>query len=461
MKDRFGFDWSNIKGTLFWKQPQLSRRMLFRHASSAVGGYFLLPGRPLETVARAAVNPIGKARNCIFVLLSGGQSHTDTFDLKEGPWLPATFAPTDFNGVRFPQGAMPKIAASLDSVAMVRSVKSWAAVHELARNWVQIGRNPVDARSRIAPHIGSVASLELRPSVTNPTLPTFVSLNTGNDGPGSGYLAPEHAPFLVAPNGGGLANTTHRDGTVVFDRRYDLLLKLDSEERGLAEHGAGPSEMLQFNLNARLLMYNSQVDQVFRFSTDERNRFGNTAFGNACIAARNLLQANLGTRFVQITVGGWDNHQGIYTGAFNAANANSLIRQFDNGLGTLLADMKQSGLLDETLIVVMGEFGRTTGALNAQAGRDHYLQQSAMFAGAGIRGPKVLGATDDLGRVTTEPGWGRARDIRAEDIEATIYSALGIDWTTVRRDDPLGRGFEYVPFAATQDLYGPIHELWS
>jgi hypothetical protein len=435
--------------------------VFFRHLSSAVGGYFLLPERPMERIARAAGTPIGKAKNCIFVLLSGGQSHTDTFDLKVGAWTPAAFQVEDYSGVRFPRGAMPRLAEQMDSVAMVRSVKSWAAVHELARNWVQIGRNPVDSKSRIAPHIGSVASLELRPQIRQATLPTFIALNTGNDGPGNGYLPPEHAPFMVNPGGGGLPNTTHSAGNVAFDRRYDLLLKLESEERGVPEHGPAPSEMLQFNLNARMLMYNGQIDQIFRFPVEERVRYGNTAFGNACISARNLLQANIGTRFVQITLGGWDNHQGIYTGAFNAGNGNSLIRQFDNGLGTLIGDMKQSGLLEETLIVVMGEFGRTTGPLNSASGRDHFLQQSVLFAGAGIRGPKVIGATDDLGRMTTEPGWGRERDIRAEDIEATIYSALGIDWTTVRRDDPLGRGFEYVPFAASQDLYGPLHELWA
>jgi hypothetical protein len=461
MKDRFGVDWSTTKGTFFWKQPQLTRRLFFRHAGAAVGGYWLLPSRPMETVARAAASPIGAAKNCIFVLLSGGQSHTDTFDLKEGSWLPSAFQPTDFNGVRFPRGAMPKIADHLDAVALVRSVKSWAAVHELARNWVQIGRNPIDSKSRIAPHIGSVVSLELRPQSNRPMLPSFLAMNSGNDMPGSGYLAPEHAPFQVSPGGGGLANTTHAGGPSVFDRRYDLLLKLEAEERGLGLHGAAANEMLEFNLDARKMMYNAQVDTAFRFAADERNRYGNTAFGNACIASRNLLQAGLGTRFIQITLGGWDNHQGIYAGPFNVGNANSLIRQFDNGLGTLIGDMKQSGLLEQTLIVVMGEFGRTTGALNAQAGRDHFLQQSVMFAGAGIRGPKVIGATDELGRQTIEPGWGRSRDIRAEDIEATIFSALGIDWTIVRRDDPLGRGYEYVPFAATEDRYGPLHELWS
>jgi uncharacterized protein (DUF1501 family) len=258
-----------------------------------------------------------------------------------------------------------------------------------------------------------------------------------------------------------MANATHRDGPAVFDRRYDLLLKLESEERALAEHGPSPAEMLAFNLGARVLMYNSQVDQVFRFTNDERLRYGNSNFGNACITARNLLQSRLGTRFVQISLGGWDNHSAIYTGAFNLANANPLIRQFDSGMGALIADLKQSGLLEETLIVAMGEFGRTPGGLNSQNGRDHFLQQSVMFAGAGIRGPKVIGSTDSVGRATLEPGWSRNRDVRPEDIEATIYSALGIDWTTVRRDDPLGRGYEYVPFAASEDRYGPVHELWA
>jgi uncharacterized protein (DUF1501 family) len=127
----------------------------------------------------------------------------------------------------------------------------------------------------------------------------------------------------------------------------------------------------------------------------------------------------------------------------------------------LMADLKASNMLDQTLIVCMGEFGRTVGAPNSTAGRDHFLQTAVMFAGAGIRGPKAIGATDSTGALTSQPGWSRDRDIRAEDVEATIYSALGIDWMTMRRDDPLGRGFEYVPLSSTQDIYGPLHELWA
>ncbi|HBY59793.1 MAG TPA: hypothetical protein DEH78_08205 [Solibacterales bacterium] len=138
----------------------------------------------------------------------------------------------------------------------------------------------------------------------------------------------------------------------------------------------------------------------------------------------------------------------------------TLSRQFDNGLGTLMEDLKQAGLLDETLIVAMGEFGRTVGALNNQGGRDHFLQQAVFMAGARIRGKRAIGATDEVGRATTETGWKENRDIRTEDVAATIYSALGIDWTTMRTDDPLGRGFEYIPTNQSV-LYAPVNELWG
>jgi hypothetical protein len=456
MKNRFGIDWSNIPGTHFWKQPELSRRLFFRHASSAVGGYFLMPTRPMETIAKAAVSPIGRAKNVIFVMMAGGPSHVDTFDLKEGSWTPAFMEPASFGDVRWPRGLMPKLADQMESIALVRSVKSWAAVHEFARTWIQIGRNPISGLAKIAPHIGSVVSLELGDPKTQ-LLPSFVSLNTNTgSNPGPGYLAPQHGPFYINPGGNGLGNSTHRDGTAAFNRRYPLLMELDADMRASPSEPAF-AEMAQLNLSARKLMYNDDVNRIFTFDQNQRNAYGNTAFGNSCIAARNMLKAKAGVRFIQLTIGSWDHHANIY--APNAGLQN-LSRQFDNGLGALIADLKNEGLFDETLIVAMGEFGRTVGAPNTQTGRDHFLQQSVLMAGAGIRGNRAIGATDSEGRAITEPGWSRNREIRAEDIEATIYSALGIDWTTVRRDDPIGRGFEYVPFSG-DDLYGPVHELWS
>src|SRR5690349_10600240 len=118
MKDRFGIDWSNKTGSFFWARPQLNRRMFFTHTASAVGGYFLLPSRPMETIACAAASPIGTAKNVIFVLMAGGPSHSDMFDLKEGAWTPSFMAPASYGDIRWPQGIMPRLADQLDNIAL-------------------------------------------------------------------------------------------------------------------------------------------------------------------------------------------------------------------------------------------------------------------------------------------------------------------------------------------------------
>jgi uncharacterized protein (DUF1501 family) len=109
--------------------------------------------------------------------------------------------------------------------------------------------------------------------------------------------------------------------------------------------------------------------------------------------------------------------------------------------------------------VIVAEFGRTVGALNGQGGREHNLRMSTVWAGGGVRGGRVIGKTDATGDKVDDYGWSANRDVRPEDVTSTIYSALGIDYTTVRHDDPLGRGFEYVPFAK-DGTYKPIEELF-
>src|SRR5262249_26568981 len=158
-----------------------------------------------------------------------------------------------------------------------------------------------------------------------------------------------------------------------------------------------------------------------------------------------ILAANQGTRFVQITYGSWDMHSGIYD-TNSPQSLFGMAPALDNGVAALLTDLKASGLLNETLVVMSGEFGRTPN-MSAAGGRDHFLLQSAVFAGAGVKGGKVIGATNGDGSSVTDFGWKGSgstgpRYVRPEDIEATIYSAMGIDWTTIRGDDPYHRGFE-------------------
>jgi Protein of unknown function (DUF1501) len=442
----------------FFNRPHWTRRQFFQIAGTALTGSYLA-----ERYARAAdvnaasVTTVNKAKNVIFILLAGAPSHTDTFDLKViNGVTPASFAPDTVNGVLFPTGLLPKLTQQLPNFAIVRSMRSHALVHSLAQTWSQIGRNPAAALGNIAPNIGSVIAIEKdgerKPSQV---FPTFLALNSPSAA-GAGYLSARYAPFKVTPNVNGLANTTNPDGTAAFDSRWSTLHQLDDPLRINSPYGRPLEDYNNFYAEAKGLMYNTVVNKAFQFSQADHAKYGATSFGDACIVARQVLEANQGTRFIQITQGGWDMHQNIYA-ANQLPNMGKLL---DNGVGTLLADLKAGGLLDETLIVMVGEFGRTVGPLTAAAGRDHYPQQFAVFAGGGVQGGRVIGATNSSGSDTEDYGWSQQRYVYPEDIEATIYSALGINWTTVRADDPFHRGFAYVPDTDPVQ-YAPINELWS
>ena len=452
--------------------PTLGRREFFQIAGTGVAGFFMVPNLAAQAMAdTTAVGPqlIGRAKNCIFILLSGAPSHVDTFDLKVGSWTPADFTPEQTGDILFPKGLMPTLAQHVNKMGIVRSLRAPALAHGLQQTWVQIARSPASALGKIAPNIGSVVALEFEAQrKANQKLPGFISFNTGGSIIGQGYFSPRFAPFDTNAAANGLNNLANPAGQTTFERRYQMLLEVDGALRG-----AGPSplggdveSMDDFYAQSRSMMYNSEVDAVFKFTAADQTRYGNNGFGNACINARNLIKANLGTRFIQINLGGWDNHANIYQAIRNPARA------LDLGLGNLVADLaSQPGnygggtLLDETLIVAMGEFGRTvrtrTGApgLNDQAGRDHYFNHFALFMGGGTVGGRAIGATTADGSAVANPGWSQNRPAANEDIAAPIYSALGIDYTTIRRDDPLQRGFEYIPFAA-QGAWYPVNELF-
>lgn len=397
------------------------------------------------------------AKSCIFIFLSGAPSQTDLWDLKEGAWTPLDFAPTSFGQTRWPQGLMPKTGAHLDKLTLVRSGLAWAAVHQLAQTWAQISRNPTGATGAIAPHIGAVVALESQATrAATDVLPGFIALNSGQI-PSSGYLPAKYAPFGMNANPNGLATLSHPEGADRFARRWDLLHKLDTK-RVCDCLGKPASDMDEFYDQSKTLMDAPGINTVFSFNDEEHTRYGATNFGDSLIVARNLAASNKGTRFIQTTLGGWDHHADIYNREANE----SIYTQgatLDNALAALLTDLATMNILDETLVVVTSEFGRTVGPLNGQGGRDHYLRNSIVFAGGGTRGGRIIGKTDAQGAEVVEYGWSANRDVRPEDVTATIYSALGIDYTKVRTDDPLGRGFEYIPYASDGG-YGPIEELW-
>jgi hypothetical protein len=449
-----------------------SRRKFMQIAGTGlVASYFadVFSPRLLQGATTAAnVSLRNSAKNCIFIFLPGAPSNIDMWDLKEGAWTPSDFAATSYdnNTLRFPQGLMPNTAAQLGKITFVRSGLSWAAVHTLGQAWAQIARNPGGATGSIAPHIGAVVALESQiKRAPGDVLPGFIALNSTGI-PSSGYLSASYAPFQVVPAATGLPTIAHPDGTSRFTDRWSFLQQLDTN-RTSGILGKSTLDMNDFYTQSKALMDAPNINATFSFSTAEHTKYGSTVFGDSLIVARNLVAAGKGTRFVQATLGGWDHHSGIYTAAANGVNSlYTQCKQFDPAYAALLADMQSmpgsaagKTLLDETLVVVIAEFGRTVGVLNNQAGRDHNLRMSTVWAGGGVRGGTVIGKTDSTGGKVDDFGWSANRDIRPEDVTSTIYSALGIDYTTVRHDDPLGRGFEYVPLAK-DGTYFPVNELF-
>lgn len=450
----------------FFARPHFTRRRFFEILGAGVVGSYLVGKAPAAQITSQGASTKGTAQNCIFILLTGAISHVDSFDLKfiDGT-TPAEFAPATVKGISWPSGLLPNLAQQLPHMTIVRSMQSHALVHSLAQTWSQIGRNPAAALGDIAPNIGSVVAIE-KDAQRKPgqVFPTFLALNSPS-GVGQGYFPATYAPFRLnqptAAAQSGVPNTTNPLGQSRLDTMLSRLRQLDDPLRVNSPYGTAMDDYDAFYTAAKGLTYNSVVTQAFRFSADDSTRYGGTSFGNACLVAKQVLAADQGTRFIQISFGSWDMHVDIYGKQNpNGNNMFTMGKTLDTGVAALLGDLDSSGMLAQTLVVMVGEFGRTVGPLTAALGRDHWLQQAAVFAGGGVEGGRTIGQTDAMGRDTTDYGWSRSRYVFPEDIEATIYSALGIDWTTVRYDDPFGRGFEYVPFS-DQDLYGPVNELWN
>ena len=448
--------WTN---PTFFNRPHWTRRGFFELMGTGVTGAFLASrySRAAETAA-AGATPKGTARNVVFILLAGAPSHVDTFDLKNlNGVTPASFSPTTVNGILWPAGLLPKLGNMTGDFALVRSMRAHAVVHSLSQTWIQIGRNPAAALGNVAPNIGSIVAIEKDKERTpSEIFPTFLALNS-NGAVGPGYLPASYGPFKVTPSTGGISNTTSPAGQTRFNNRLKLLHSVDDGLRVTSPNGSAFTDYDSFYSAAQGMMYNPVVNQAFGYTSSESQRYGSTGLGNAMLVAAQVLKANQGTRFIQITSNdGWDMHQNIYA----ANNLPAKARILDDALSTLLDDLKSAALLDNTLVVMAGEFGRTVGPVTAQGGRDHWPQQFALLAGGGVKGGTIIGRTNDKGSDVVDYGWSQNRYVYAEDIEATIYSAMGIDWTTVRHDDPFGRGFEYVPTTGPFPFM-PVHELWG
>jgi hypothetical protein len=445
----------------------ITRRHFIEFGSKTVSAWALAEffGK-CDVYAQNPVTPRNTAKTCIFIQMMGGPTHMETWDMKPGPWNPPDIDIRSYGGgVTMSNRLFPTVSRHANDLVLLRSCEAWDAAHDRAQYYVQTSyaKNPAFSRER--PNIGAVVAYELQQSrsVTD-ILPAFIGINANPVGPG--FLSAQFAPFNVSSGGNGIPTLIHPQGRDRFMRRFDFLSEMDAGLRA-RPYDKEMDDLAAFNQSARILMYDPAVDAMFRISTTERERYGTSGFGNACIVARNIIKADLGARFVTIMHGGWDQHVGLFD-PNNGGNIYNLGRTFDIGLGTLIDDLKSSPapagragtLFDHTLIIAMGDFGRTPGNLNSRGGRDHYRNvQAALLAGGGARGPKAIGTTDANGARILDYGWSQQRSIRMEDITATMYSALGINWTKSISDTPSGRRYEYVQYAS-YGLYQPVDEIF-
>jgi hypothetical protein len=439
----------------------LTRRQVLRIGSCSVSAYWFTPLlAPVNVRAQQKVKPRGSARFVIFVMLDGGQSHVDAWDLKEGRWTPQDFAVTELQpGLKWPMGLYPKLAKQLHRVALVRSVEAWDSVHGRAQYYVQSAHTLNPALQKEIPPVGSVVAYELASQRrASDTLPAYVAINVTQNQVGllkSGFLPATFSPFHIDTATGLGAYSMEETARKEFLRRWELLKTFDGRLRNDSSLAAKAyRDFHNYYEGAVNLMADARGARVFQIQEADRERYGKTITGDACILARNLVEADAGTRFIFLQQNGWDHHKDIY----DKSNHYQRSWDLDHALASLIEDLavrkRKDGktLLEETLLICMGEFGRTPGDLTALKGRDHYQYAfTVLFAGGGVQGGQTIGRTDEIGSKVIEPGWDVRRSIYMEDIATTIYSALGIDWTKTIESTPSGRTFYYIePFAAKQ-----------
>jgi hypothetical protein len=371
--------------------------------------------------------PAPKAKRdvaCILLWMEGGPSHIDTFDPK--PQAPQEYRgdfaaiPTNVKGIQICEH-LPKLAQQMDKFSILRSVTSPDGSHETATHYLLSGYPFTPAVSY--PAMGSVITRER--GYAN-ALPPYVHMGGLPFGyGGAGYMGAVYNPFTLTGNPNdknfSVKDVTPPSGITLerIGRRQAMLAALDTFQRNVETRAAAVRTMDQFYARAYNLVTSPLAKKAFSLDQEDaklRDEYGRNRFGQSCLLARRLVES--GVQFVTINQGGWDTHE---------QNFNSLkkyrLPELDQGYSALLKDLHQRGMLDTTLVVWMGEFGRTP-KVNSSAGRDHWSDaMSVCLGGGGVKTGMAVGESNDRAEVPKE------RPIRVEDVAATIYQALGIDFT--------------------------------
>ena len=364
----------------------------------SLGGFFAL-ARQYHCEGALARQPLGRAKRCLVLWMNGGPSQFETFDPKAGGEL----APigTSVPGLQICE-TLPQLAQRMDKLAVLRNLTSREGEHERAQYYLHTGYRFVEAFPR--PALGAMAAYE---SPRQP-FPGYVTI--GSPGYGPAFLGAEHAPFSIQdPHAAHRLMQTlqRRSSRLDFSRQLGANFDAHHDDAALARRQA-----MFRSVTALLDTPFVEAVHVDREPDSLRRRYGEGEFARSCLLARRLLEA--GVPFVEVHLDGWDTH------ADNFRESQRLCAQIDGPWSALIDDLTARGLWDDTLLVWMGEFGRTP-RVNPQRGRDHFPQITPVVLGGGpIAAGGVIGATNRAG--TQIEGDAHA----VPDLFATILTALGI-----------------------------------
>ena len=351
----------------------MNRRHFLSHmaGASAMATSAAMMTRTIEANAQTMVK---NQKAAILLWMGGGPSSMDIWDLKPGANTGGPFRPIATNGDMEICEHMPLMAQNMDKMSLVRNMSTREADHMRGRYYMHTGFTPNPNIKH--PGYGSVIAHELSLTRSELDIPAFVSVGGASEGPG--FLGMSWAPFSVDSNGR-VQNLNLGISPDRLTRRTEALRLMEAgfinENRGLAavEH----AKVVQKTLN---LMTSNQMEafRVEKESDSVRERYGENGFGRGCLLARRLVEA--GVPFVEVNLGGWDNHQNIFQ-----TLENQKLPQLDQGMSALLEDLTARGMLDSTAVIWMGEFGRTP-RINGNAGRDHWARSwSVAVGGAGMK----------------------------------------------------------------------------
>ena len=392
---------------------QLPRRHFMQHL---LGAATLAPTLQfIDHVQAHAATARKKGKSCILMWMGGGPPTIDIWDLKPGSKNGGEFQPIDTKGDLQISEHMPQTAMVMDNLSVVRSMSTREADHTRGRYYMHTAFVPNPTVTHAT--FGSVVSYELGRKRAELEIPAYISVGGGGMSPG--YLGERYAPFSVTPTGQ-IANAN--PGNIDRFRLNQRLRMWDSIETNFSRSNRGemPQSHQDVYQNAVNLMTSEQM-KAFRVDDEPPEMletYGDNNFGRSLLMARRLVET--GVPFIEVNLGGWDLHANVFDSL-----RNTQLPVLDRGIAAITQDLKQRGLLDDTVLVWMGEFARTP-RINGNVGRDHWARAwSVMVGGGGLNGGVAVGETDSDGATIL------GKSYLPGDIWATVAHAMGIPTTIV------------------------------